>query len=158
MPFNHLLCGELQSPLMADPGLWSRFGDKFRLENAQLGTSDLLVAICVVAVGVATAWLMTNYMRRSERPKSIDNQKKLFHELCKVHQLERHETALLKAVAEGAELDDPSLLFIDPGLLDAAILDQKWVEESAELARYRELFFGDESTTPRPASGEPAVA
>lgn len=133
--------------LAADRGLFQSLGDKFRLENAQLGAGDLIVAVVVVAVGMATVWLMAAYMRRNERPKNFDNPRKLFQELCKLHRLERHEASLLRVVADGIPLENPSLLFVDPSLLDAAILDARWAEESADLARFRELFFGDEEAT-----------
>jgi len=145
-------------PLAADKGLFQSLGDKFRFEDAQLDSSDLLVAITVIAVGFSTVWLLATYMRRNERPKTVDNPKKLFQELCRLHGLQRPETALLRAVADETQLENPSLLFIDPGLLDAAILDTRWGEESAELARYRELFFGDDSSLPKTTSDEPVVA
>lgn len=145
-------------PLAAEKGLFQRLGDKFRFENAQLDSSDLLVAIVVIGVGMATVWVLATYMRRSERPKTLDNPKKLFQELCKLHRLERHESALLRAVAEAVPLENPAMLFVDPGLLDAAILDARWVDESADLARYRELFFSDGESRPQTASEEPVVA
>lgn len=156
---DHLSAGNefFAVPLAVEKGLFQSLGDKFRFENAQLDGSDLLVAIVVIGVGFLTVWLLATYMRRSERPKTVDNPKKLFRELCGLHRLERHETALLRALADGISLENPSLLFIDPGLLDAAILDPRWTEESADLARFRELFFGDEESTLKPAR-EPVVA
>lgn len=149
---------EFFAPLLAvEKGVFQRLGDKFRFENAQLDGSDLLVAIVVIGVGLATVWLLATYMRRSERPKIVDNPRKLFQELCKLHRLERHEAALLRAVAEAVPLENPALLFVDPGLLDAAILDARWADESAELARYRELFFNNEELRPQAANDEPVV-
>lgn len=136
-------------PQAADKGLFQSLGDKFRFENAQLDSSDLLVAIAVIATGFAIVWLLAAYMRRNERPKTIDNPKKLFQELCKLHGLQRREGGLLRAVADEVSPENPSLLFIDPGLLDAAVLDTRWSEESAELARYRETFFGEEESRPK---------
>jgi len=148
----------LVPPLAAEKGLFQRLGDQFRFENAQLDSSDLLVAVAVIGAGFATVWLMATYMRRSERPKTVDNPKKLFQELCRVHRLERHEASMLRAVADGIPLENPSLLFIDPGLLDGAILDPRWVEESADLTRYRELFFGEQRPNSSAPTNEPAIA
>lgn len=132
------------SPFFGVKNVFEGLGDRFRFENAQLDSNDLLVAVAVVAVGAVTMWSMASYLRRSERPKNIDNPKKLFQELCAVHRLERHEALLLRSVAEAIPIENPSMLFIDPGLLDAAILDVRWSEESAELSRFRELIFSDD--------------
>jgi len=142
--------------LLAEKSMFQGLGDRFRFENTQLDSSDLFVAIGVVVVGGAVVWLMATYMRRSERPKTVDNPKRLFQELCQAHRLERHEGAQLRSIADGLGLENPSLLFIDPGLLDAAILDLRWSEESPELGRYRELIFGEESPPPETIEAAPA--
>ncbi|MCE9605903.1 MAG: hypothetical protein K8U03_13485 [Planctomycetia bacterium] len=151
-------CGlDFFSPLFAEKNLFQRLGDRFRFEDAQLDTGDLVAAVSIVAVGAATVWLMASYLRRSERPKAIDNPRKLFNELCQTHHLERHEWAFLRSIADEMQLETPSLLFIDPGLLDAAILDARWVEESADLCRFRETIFGEESPPAQTTEGVPAA-
>jgi hypothetical protein len=141
--------GWLLRPLLAEKSLLQGLGDRFRFENAQLDSSDLVAAIAIFSVGAGIVWSMATYLRRSERPKTVDNPKKLFQELCQAHRLARHEAALLRSVADVITPDNQSLLFIDPGLLDIAILDSRWSDVSPELARYRELLFGEsEATTP----------
>ena len=135
--------GWLLRPLLAEKSLFQGLGDRFRFENAQLDSSDLVAAIAIFSVGAGIVWSMATYLRRSERPKAVDNPKRLFHELCQAHKLERHEAALLRSVADVITPDNLSRLFIDPGLLDTAILDARWSDVSPELARFRELLFGD---------------
>lgn len=141
--------------LWAEKSLFQGLGDRFRFENAQLDSSDLFAAIAIFSVGAGIVWSMATYLRRSERPKAVDNPKKLFHELCQAHRLERHEAALLRSVADAIAPDNLSLLFIDPGLLDGAILDARWCDVSPELARYREQLFGEGEAT-KPAETTPA--
>jgi hypothetical protein len=66
----------------------------------------------------------------------------LFRDLCKAHQLDRGERALLSALVRAHKLGDPTLIFVQPERLHEESVPKKLQHKVVEIAKLRVQIFG----------------
>ena len=93
----------------------------------------MLLAGAVVALAIAVLYFW-NHLRTSAGGTSDRSIRVLFDDLCESHHLSRADRALLTALAEAFELQQPASLFVDPWSLDQAA-----AAADPDAPRYRAL-------------------
>ncbi len=91
---------------------------------------------------IAVFWVVLFYwdkyrqklVRRGQNPKT------LFVELCRAHSLNRVERSLLSRIAEAKQLSMPSLLFVDPHILQNVAANTR--SNSKEIRLLAKKMFG----------------
>lgn len=122
-----LTCG-----LLAEGGRADQFVKGFR-EGTLHRTANydwLLYATAVLAL-VLACYAVERFLR-NRRSGSLPNERKLFHDLCRAHGLDRASSNLLRRLARQARLTQVSEVFLRPELFqsDASISrrDQRLIE------------------------------
>lgn len=94
-------------------------GRQFRGSNALFTFGDLITGLGVIA-GFALFFLGLKYLRnRQDKTRKHYCPRRLFRALCKLHNLNGREKALLKRTATAGSLKHPAQLFVSPELLSA---------------------------------------
>jgi hypothetical protein len=103
-----------------------------------LGDYWIWIVGAMVAAAVVEAWLRR---QRGRPPRSIDNPKTLFRDLCWAHDLTRREISLLRSLADHRKLATPAMLFVQPSHFDVEKLGPGWQPYAARLADLRDRLF-----------------
>lgn len=142
--------GSWCSALLAEGANWRRMGDRFGAD-ASINTRDLWVVVAVcVAAGVAI-WGSQALVRRWESSKAAPNPARLLRALCRAHGLSGRQSALVRAIADAANLDQPADAFWRPDLFAVRALPETLVDRSAEVQQLANRLFADlrQKRTPR---------
>ena len=105
------------------------------------GSSSANWFLLVAVIAIALLWVLLFYWDkfRKQFAKRVDNPQMLFVDLCKVHGLNLAEKSLLMKVINMAHLTQPSLVFIDPGIIGT--MTDSGNPEAAEYGKLaRKLF------------------
>lgn len=92
-------------------------GRGFRGDNASISASDILLGLVVVLGAAAFFWLLHYLRNRQDHTQVINNPRKLFAAICKLHRLGVVERALLQKTASANGIKHPGQLFVSPDLL-----------------------------------------
>ncbi|QDT45268.1 hypothetical protein Pan241w_53880 [Gimesia alba] len=95
-------------------------------ENWLLVTATLLIGSIWL-----TLYLWENFQLR--RKANADTPQGLFYDLCKTHRLSRTDITYLLKAAQAHYRDQPAMVFVDPGILNA------YIKEVSSDAKYYEL-------------------
>jgi hypothetical protein len=76
--------------------------------------------------------------RRTEVSKPYHNASRLFHDLCREHQLNWSERRALRKLANHLNVDPPALLFVQPECFSVTGLSP---EQAGQLDRLRRRLF-----------------
>ncbi len=100
--------------------LASRFGDGFRGQGVRVDSSGAVLILIAVLVVLLAGWLLTRFSASSGRRIPYNSPRRLFRSLCRAHGLTLSESWLLWRLARALQLEDPSRVFLDPELVEAA--------------------------------------
>src|SRR5437868_102668 len=103
-------------------------GAGFRGEKNDYDITPFLVFICVLTVVVTTLFLLDRWIRRHNRLKIYNSPTELFRQLCRTHELARHECQQLKQLATHWQLTHPASLFVEPDYLRLDKPPAEWSE------------------------------
>lgn len=95
-------------------------------ENWLLVTATLLIGSIWLAL-----YLWENIQLR--RKANADTPQGLFYDLCKTHRLNRTDITYLLKAAQAHYREQPAMVFVDPGVLNA------YIKEVSSDAKYYEL-------------------
>lgn len=128
--------------LAADaPADYSAMGDHFRPENAAVNVPHLIVLALVVLVISSLIWALSRWQEDDEGRK-LESPQRLFHDLCKLHDIGSNEAHLLKRISRELQLAHPASLFVDPSLLISAAQLDKFRESDKQVRSIGETLFG----------------
>lgn len=99
------------------------------------------VLVSAITAGV-TYWYVTHYVQERQKRDSYDDPQELFRELCRVHEIRREESQLLRRMADELELETVLLLFVEPSYYETALNDPRFHADSSLLYRLRSRLFG----------------
>lgn len=124
--------------ILAQIGDWSRWSDV-----SSLGLSRIGVLAAGLAVGVLIAWCYSRWSRkeREEDAGPPHSPQKLFRELCKAHRLSAAQQRLLEWLAAERQLLQPAMVFLDPILLESAIVHADSPNVRKRLTELRSRIF-----------------
>ena len=102
--------------------------------------------LLVAVIAIALLWVCLFYWDkfRKQLAKRADNPQMLFVELCKAHELTLAERSLLMKVLNLSHLTQPSLVFIDPGIIGT--MTESGNLEAAEYAKLARKLFAEHAT------------
>jgi hypothetical protein len=126
--------------LLADRALFHHLGDHFRPETATVDLGHLMILAIVILLFFMAIWFLQRF-EGIGLEKPICDEKGIFAELCKIHELNEMQVALITEVAKKRCGDKWSRLFVDPSLLQAHATDENG-ETARELSDLGSRFFG----------------
>jgi hypothetical protein len=68
--------------------------------------------------------------------------KPLFDDLCQYHALDKKTRTLLNAVIQKYQSENPAEIFVDPALLNRALIDPDFEESVGDLKKICNSWFG----------------
>ena len=112
----------------------------------RIGTSSANWFLLVAVVAIALLWVFLFYWDkfRKQLAKRVDNPQMLFVELCQAHELTLAERSLLVKVINLSHLTQPSLVFIDPGIIGT--ITESGNTEAVEYAKLARKLFAEHAT------------
>ncbi|QDS99661.1 hypothetical protein [Adhaeretor mobilis] len=84
-----------------------------RVQLVDLWPMALALLVIIVGVTAYKAWKKRNDFR-----EKCNNPKKLFRELCAIHELNVSQRLLLSSLAEACEFDQPAQVFLVPSVFE----------------------------------------
>ena len=117
--------------------------ERFQGGGAQISTTHFVV-FCVVAVilGVVLWWVARAVALRDGR--SYFSTKRLFYELCRLHELDLSSRRLLRRLAQARQLKHPSQLFLEPTWFEPAEIPAALRPFQPQLAEIKQQLFESE--------------
>ena len=86
-------------------------------------------------------FLLDRWIRRYNRLKMYNSPTELFRQLCRTHELARHESHQLKQLATHWQLSHPATLFVEPDYFRPDKLPADWFERTSQIEQiHRKLF------------------
>lgn len=128
---------------------FSDLGRRLRDGSGGLTIPNMVFILIVLVVAVGSLWLLSRFLKQRDG-RGYNSPRKLFRELCKAHSLDRNDCRLLKRLARGHKLKQPSLLFLEPDRFDSGPVKSDLAPLRAEFQRIRDSIFGrrlDEMTS-----------
>jgi hypothetical protein len=117
--------------------VWGRF------DNQRAGFGVAEWSVLIGALTLLLAIVVTSYVvAKRRRSEFLNNSpKRLFHDLCRAHQLHMRNRRLLKKLAAARGVENAAELFVDPKYFDAADLPQALQSTATELRKLRRILF-----------------
>jgi len=121
--------------------LLAEIGDNFPQSGKRLNWSDLWAyGIAAVVVAIVAA-IVIYARRRNDMSLPCDSPRKLFRELCQVHNLDRPSQRLLGQLARALRLTQPAQLFLTPAAFEAEQLPPALQGKADQFQRLRRHLF-----------------
>ena len=140
--------------LLAQRSNWSRMGDRFSGAHAKFDVGELITIALLCVGAVALIWGLHWLAKRQEGWLSRPNPRRLFRELCKAHQLKRHDRTLLSQLAEATDVGQPSELFLRPDLFEADGLPGELQNWATDLERIARTLFAESTVADKKAESQ----
>ena len=118
---------------------------RFKASSGKWDGTDAVLGLVLALVVALVGWLIARQMRL-QRELDVFNPRKLFDELCRVHQLPREAVATLHAMAQDRGLDMPGALFVHPEYFTPAAHRRDDAEYVAAVAQLKARLFGEAAT------------
>ena len=116
--------------LLGQSSLLDSLAREFRGENSGTTSGVYVVwTLAALAVTVGLWWIAKRH--DPGRRRVVDDPRRLFRDLCRVHDLPRRERRRLAAWAAAGGSSEPALLFIEPAHFDVAA---RAIEDDSERA------------------------
>ncbi|UUO08212.1 hypothetical protein M4951_07800 [Blastopirellula sp. J2-11] len=106
--------------LAQEQASFRNLGDRFRADSASIDISQLSLLAAFVLFAVIGLWYLQKRLSATG-DEGTDSPRRLFQDLCRIHELSRDESKLLSQVPRQLELADPASLFADPTHLVVAV-------------------------------------
>ncbi|MCC9605196.1 hypothetical protein LOC68_24170 [Blastopirellula sp. JC732] len=97
-------------------------GDRFRAETVTIDYGQLSLLAAFVLFAIVGLWYLQK-RSSNQGDEGTDSPRRLFFDLCRVHELNREESKILWQVPRYLNLADPASLFADPTHLVRAVRD-----------------------------------
>ncbi len=118
---------------------------RYYASQQQQGFDVSGVSVTVVTIGcIALAvWIVVLVLRRRDRKGRLNSHPALFRELCRAHGLDRSSCGMLHQLARHQRLAQPSRLFLEPELFDAASGMSELRRRIGEVVALRDKLFAN---------------
>ncbi len=116
--------------------------ERFRSGGTKISATQAVVLFVVVAIVSVVLWRVARVVALRDG-RSYFSSKKLFKELCRLHDLDWSHSRLLWKLAQARRIDQPARLFLESDWLDATELPASMRPFRAELGEiHGRLFAG----------------
>lgn len=116
-------------------------GSGFREKRESFEPTDLLWWVFVAALVIAAFGVVASVLAKQDKRRLYNSPKALFLDLCKAHELDRANRALLKQMAHAQKLNVPARLFLEPDRFDPALLGPEMRSQREAVAALRNRLF-----------------
>lgn len=123
------------------PANFLNMGDRFRADSATINIGQLLALAAFVGFAAVGLW----YLQKRSTTKGdegTDSPRRLFFDLCRVHELNRKESKFLWQLPRKLDLPEPALLFADPTHLVRAVRAAEDDDQRHQLENLGVRLFG----------------
>ena len=128
--------------LLAQSDRFSDLGARFQQSEQALTWLPLLLAGLTVAAAIAI-WFVARYLGLLDRYRRR-SQRRLFRELCRLHQLDWPSRRLLRQLAVAQGVASPAQLFLQPEKFDSPRQCPALLPCADQIDELRGRLFGDE--------------
>lgn len=136
---NRIWNGVPGASIWAEVNPYDAISTHFR-SSRTLGPSwAVTIFLVIIALGVILG--VAIYLRKQREGTPFRNPRRLWGDLCRLHQLDRPQRSLLMQVARAHQLDDPAELFIEPRYLCAERLSADFKKQAAQIDVLRKRLF-----------------
>jgi len=137
---EHICQTLLTHPLWAQVNRYRAMGSRFRTSANSDWTTTIgwLVAFAIVA-GVIVAIVVSRLRQREGVP--FHNPRRLFNDLCRLHDLDRTQRHLLRQLASMHSVKNPAELFIEPAYFQNIANDSKLAAQRDQFEQLRQRLF-----------------
>lgn len=116
--------------------------ERFQSGGSEFSATHLIVfAVVIVIVGLVL-WRVARVIALREG-RSYFSSKRLFLDLCRLHELDLPSRRLLQRLAQARGLQHPGRLFLEPALFNTAEIPSPLRPYREQLAEIRERLFHD---------------
>lgn len=126
--------------LFAEGGRSDQFARGFREGNLYRMPLTGLLLLAVGGLAIAGVCYVGERFLGTHRSKPINSDRRLFHELCRLHRLDRSGIRFLHRLAHHEQLAPSTAVFLRPDLFRTS--DAFTASEIATLERMRKVLFG----------------
>lgn len=119
--------------LVAGVNPFEAMGRNFRGEYAEFRLTDFLGLAILLAIVGGASFVLWRFLAREECDKPYFKPRRLFRELCDVHQLDTATRALLRDLARAHGMSQPAMLFLQRERFRTDKLDAGWKARRGQL-------------------------
>ncbi len=143
-PMGGRYLGDIGWPVGSFPGQASLVPllGQVRRPHAQVDVASMLLWLGIAAVTIAVASVGAYLAHRAAQRRRFNSHPGLFDALCKLHQLNRAQRALLQQVVHVRKTACPGQIFTDPTWLTCKTLPAALQSKSADLEKLHRTLFG----------------
>ncbi len=134
--------------LLAQNARLNGLSNRFSSGGTEASVTTLLILLGVLVAGGLAFWMIAQVMAQREG-QSFDSPRRLFNDLCKIHQLDWRQRFRLRRLARARRLMTPSQLFLDPAFFNRDKLDERWEPHAVQLAELQQRIFHGRDSGPK---------
>jgi hypothetical protein len=127
--------------LMSLGPMFAEIGDNFPRSGKRLEWHDLWPYGVVALVAALVAAIVIKLRNSNDMTQRCDNPRKLFRELCLVHNLDRANQRLLAQVARARGFEQPAQVFLNPASFEPTGLPARLSDKAEQLGKLCSLLF-----------------
>lgn len=140
-----------RSLLLAETANFDAMGARFRSTNdGNAGAYLWGAAILLLVIGVTTVFIVRHLKQREGQ--TFCNTRRLFLDLCRLHELNAGQRRLLRRLAQAHGLTDAARLFVEPAYFRTAGLATELRADPETIAALSRRLFHGSSGAKAPAS------
>lgn len=126
--------------IWAQVNRYDAMGSKFRAhDGGVLADYGVWIVLALVLLAVILAVVMHRMKQREGTP--FRNPRRLWADLCRLHQLDMSQRRLLKKLAQTQKLDNRAVVFVQPGYFRRDKLDPTLAANAAQVDALRKKLF-----------------
>ncbi len=129
-----------ESVLWANQEVLNGLSRRFQTGGAEVSLLHIAVLVAVVVVTAVVWWVVSHWGARSEG-HSYCNARRLFRDLCLIHELDWPSRRLLRQLARAHSPTPPAQVFVEPDWFDAPRLPEDLQAYRRQLAALKERLF-----------------
>ena len=113
---------------------------RFQSGGSNISATQVCVFLAVVAVVGLVLWRVARVAAMRDG-RSYYSPKRLFAELCQLHELDWASRRLLRRLAHALRLEHPAQLFLEPAFFEAARMPTELRSEQTRLKEFKRRLF-----------------
>ncbi len=114
--------------------------ERFQRAEASISVTQVLVFVAVVAVLSVVAWRVSRVMAMRDG-RSYFSPRRLFRDLCRLHELGWSSRLLPQKLARARQLKDPAQLFLEPAWFEPAKIPPRLRPQQGKLGAIKQRLF-----------------
>lgn len=127
--------------LLAERSRVDYLSDSFRTRPGASDQQGVLIGLMILAGIIVGVWLLSRWLKMSQRNRACDSPSQLFRALCRAHGLRLSDRWLLARLARAQQLKDPARLFLEPQRFEPGKITPALRPQAGRLKALRDRLF-----------------